>query len=313
MGTSRYKALEASRVVLARASGWVSWGVIATGVSLFLDQVRPLVSDAQFTWGERRVMGIVAAFTLGGFGLGGWLAGKLLKASADLIEVFIDGAEAAGRSAYLIEAQLVPALARVSLALERLADGPPADPAGKAAVAVRKAIGEGRWGRSEQLIGALRPGDPETKALRDELARARAAEADDLRARLEAARARDDPETVVACRDALTQHLRGQALKDLDDRVVRWLSDWIQSKAKSGPVTPELAGLAERGAESFGDTPEGAALLAALPNLRRRAGLCPLCATAYRGSADACPECVAEQMKTTPRPKSGGAIPRGKP
>ena len=51
------------------------FGVFALGVSVFLDQVRGLVSDAQFTWGERRMMGIVALCTVGGFGLAGWAAG----------------------------------------------------------------------------------------------------------------------------------------------------------------------------------------------------------------------------------------------
>ena len=37
-----------------------------------------MVSDAQFTWGQRRVMGVVAVITLGGFGLAGWVAGRLI-------------------------------------------------------------------------------------------------------------------------------------------------------------------------------------------------------------------------------------------
>jgi hypothetical protein len=97
----------------------VRFGLFAIGVSVFLNQVRGLVSDVQFTWGERRVMGIVALVTIGGFGLAGWVAGRLLKASADLIEVFIAGAEAAARTADLIELNLVPTLGRIAAALER--------------------------------------------------------------------------------------------------------------------------------------------------------------------------------------------------
>ena len=118
-GGSRYQSLRHSQRVLQGMAPLVRFGLFALGVSVFLDQVRGLVSDAQFTWGERRVMGIVALITFGGFGLAGWVAGRLLKAAADLIEVFIAGAESAGRTADLIELHMVPALGRIALALER--------------------------------------------------------------------------------------------------------------------------------------------------------------------------------------------------
>jgi hypothetical protein len=290
--------------------------LFAVGVSVFLDQVRTLVSDAQFTWGERRVMGVVAVITLGGFGLAGWVLGQLLRAGADLIEVFVDGAEAAGESNYLLEAQVVPGLVRAVAALERLAEGPAGDEPGRAASAVRRATLDGRWGRAEQLLQDFRrdhPGAPEASALAAELSRACQAEADDLRARLDAARAAGDPDRVIDCRDALTQHLRGQALHDLDRRVVRWLAGLVAGRARSGPVTPDLAALAGRVADSFGDTAEGAALYDALPDLRRRAGLCPSCARPYQGSAELCPDCRADHPAPRPRPKPGGAIPGGRP
>src|SRR5262249_23720345 len=102
-GGSRYQSLRHSQRVLERMAPLVRFGLFAAGCSVFLDQVRGLIGDAQFTWGERRVMGIVALITLGSFGLAGWVAGRLLKASADLIEVFIAAAESAGRTADLIE------------------------------------------------------------------------------------------------------------------------------------------------------------------------------------------------------------------
>jgi len=131
--TSRYRSLDTSRRALARAAPLVRFGLFAVGVSVFLDQVRPLISDAQFTWGERRVIGVVALITLGGFGLAAWVAGQVLRAAADLIEVFVDGADAAARAAYLIEAQVVPGLNRAAAAMERLAESPAvhADPAAR--------------------------------------------------------------------------------------------------------------------------------------------------------------------------------------
>ena len=125
---ARYQSLRHSQRVLQRMAPLVRFGLFAVGVSVFLDQVRGLVSDAQFTWGERRVMGIVALITFGGFGLAGWVAGRLLKAAADLIEVFIAGAEAAGRTADLIELHVVPALGRIALALERERPAAAAEP-----------------------------------------------------------------------------------------------------------------------------------------------------------------------------------------
>src|SRR5260370_32992704 len=80
-GGSRYQSLRHSQRVLERMAPLVRFGLFAVGVSVFLDQVRGLVSDAQFTWGERRVMGIVALGTSGGFGLAGWSRGRVLKES----------------------------------------------------------------------------------------------------------------------------------------------------------------------------------------------------------------------------------------
>src|SRR3954465_7199895 len=124
-GGSRYHSLRHSQRVLERMAPLVRFGLFAIGMSVCLDQVRGLVSDAQFTWGERRVMGIVALVTLGGFGLAGWVVGRLIKASADLIEVVIAGAESAGRTAELIELHIVPVLGRIAAALERERPAPP--------------------------------------------------------------------------------------------------------------------------------------------------------------------------------------------
>ena len=49
------------------------------------------------------------------------------------------------------------------------------------------------------------------------------------------------------------------------------------------------AALAARVAESFGDTPEGASLRAALPSLSRNAGLCPRCAGPIPERTALCP------------------------
>jgi hypothetical protein len=98
---------------------------------------------------------------------------------------------------------------------------------------------------------------------------------------------------VIEIRDALTEHLRGERLADFDRQIVRWLVDEIKQKVRMGKIKPELATLASRVADSFADTPEGAALKTSIPNIRRSAGLCPRCARPYRDKADACPRCLA--------------------
>ena len=249
---SRYPSLHASRRALARAAPLVRFGIMSAGLGLFLDQVRPLISDAQFTWGERRVIGAVAVVTLGGAFLTAWVVGSLLRAAADMIEVLTDGAEAAIRTNHVVETRLVPALTRAAVAMEALADS-------------------------------------KSPAVENRLT-----ELDDLRAKLDSALAAEDADAVIACRDALTQHLSGQPLKDLDQRVVRWLADRVQKHVRDGTVTVDVIALAARAADSFGDTTEGVALLTALPKLRRRAGLCPRCESPYRGRDAVCPDCLAE-------------------
>jgi hypothetical protein len=165
-----------------------------------------------------------------------------------------------------------------------------------AVAGVRQAIEDSRWEQAERLLKAfLRDyaDSPEAGPLADELAQARGAVVDDLRARLDAARAANDPEQVISYRDELTQHLRGEPLKDLDREVIKWVMALIQRRLRTGTVRTDVAALAAKVADSFGDSPEGASMRAALPTLRRSAGLCPRCAQPYRGVAEACPNCLA--------------------
>ena len=274
------------------------WGI---GVSVFLDQVGPMLSDAQFTWGERRIMGLVALITIVGFGLGGWVAGRLMKASAELIDLLIDGADAAWRTADLIELRMIPTLGRIANALEKT------DPAaqGNASATIRKAIADGRWEDAERLIESLARDSQaasEASALGDELGRARDRVIETHRQEMEAGRAANDPDRVIDARDALTLHLRGERLVDLDRQLVRWLVTLLQGWVRSGRRAHDAALLASRVAETFGDTAEGASLRAALPNLRRKAGLCPRCGRPFQGSAsaDACPRCVVQGPTDAP-------------
>ena len=96
----------------------IQLGFLGMGLTIFLQQSRSLLSDSQFTWGERRVMGIIALLALGGCGFAGWVTGRLIKVAAEIVDVLADGAESAWRTNELIEQHLIPTLARVAKALE---------------------------------------------------------------------------------------------------------------------------------------------------------------------------------------------------
>jgi hypothetical protein len=110
--------LRRGRRTLTILAPLVQVGFLALGLGIFLDQSRSLLSDAQFTWGERQVMGIIALLALGGCGFAGWAAGRLIRVAAELVDVLADTAEAAWRTTDLIEQRVVPALGRIVLALE---------------------------------------------------------------------------------------------------------------------------------------------------------------------------------------------------
>ncbi len=310
----RYDSLRASRRALARSAPWVRFGLLSIGGAMALDAVQSLVSDAQFTWAERRIIGVVGLTYLGGFGLAGWVVGRLLTASAELIDVLVDQSEASGRAVALIEEHAIPTLGRIALALEKLpapaptpAASPPADPTAEAF----RAIAEGRWGRADRLVGGFvrdHPG-PEAAALLAGLADARRRAVDGLRARLDAAVASGDHLRVVDLRDELTQHLRGPELEDLDGRLVRGLVDAIRKRVQAGTIRADLADLAARVVDSFADTPEGATLRASIPNIRRSAGLCPRCGRPHRGQTDLCPRCRAAGPGATASPVPPSGIP----
>lgn len=117
---TRYEQLRQGRRTLGLLAPLVQLGFMALGLGIFLDQSRSLLSDAQFTWGERQVMGLIALLALGGCGFAGWVVGKIIKVAAELLTVLADDAEANWHTNELIERHVVPALGRIALALERL-------------------------------------------------------------------------------------------------------------------------------------------------------------------------------------------------
>lgn len=119
----QYNGLRRGRRTLRLLVPLVQLGCLGMGLAIFLDQSRSLLSDAQFTWGERSVMGVVALVALGGSALGGWVLGRLIGIAAELIDAVADAAESSRRTTELIEGQVVPTLLRIAEALEAPATG----------------------------------------------------------------------------------------------------------------------------------------------------------------------------------------------
>ena len=207
-------------------------------------------------------------------------------------------------------AAAVPILERIARALEQGAvAGAGTGEVGwserSAADEIRAAIGAGQWDRAEAVLdGWANRGENSaaTEAMSGELARAKTRAVADWTDRLEAARGANDADGGLLARDELAQLLPRDDLRAIDDDLIAWLMKLVQRRLRSIPVGSDLAVLAARIADRFGGTAQGASLRAALPTLRRSAGLCPRCAEPYLGVDEACPECLAKAGQAAAEP-----------
>jgi hypothetical protein len=114
----------------------------------------------------------------------------------------------------------------------------------------------------------------------------------DRLAALKAAREVNDPVRVLVLYEEIAQLLSSEDRGSLQSDIAQWFLTAIYRRLRAGKIQIEVVELATRFATSFAATTEGASVQAALPTLRRSAGLCPLCAQPYTGTAKACPECL---------------------
>ena len=240
-------------------------------------------------------------------------------ALARLVQTLADQVVEARSAWDRVERQAIPLLERIALALERGAIPSPSTPTSdpepatvpdrtdgrSVADEVRAAIDEGRWDRAQSILDGLPSpaDDPQIKSLGLELARSRDRLIANLTDRMNAARLANDADGALGAHDELIKILQGDDRKEVDRSMVAWLMKLIQRRLRSIPVGTDVATLAAVVADRFGGTPEGASLRAALPTLRRSAGLCPRCSEPYLGVDDACPKCLAASGQTaTPAP-----------
>lgn len=247
-----------------------------------------------------------ALSVFGGYALAGVLAGVALRAVAGWLDLrAAEGVAALRWEAAVAEgcARLAEAVASRPAAAERVENAPGRKP--ERIAEVRQAIRGGLWADARALVTGFaeaHPGDADADRLGDELAEARRTAAEEILARVEAARGVNDAERVIELREGLGPLLDPEPLRELDRDLGRWFLLLIGRRLRTGTVRTDVAALAGRVAEAFDDTPEGASLRASLPTLRRAAGLCPRCAQPYRGVEDACPVCLAAQAVPPPPP-----------
>ncbi len=153
-----------------------------------------------------------------------------------------------------------------------------------------RAIESFEWARAESLLLEL-PDAEQRPAQSLEAARLKAAES--VRSQLETARSNNDAELVLALHEKLSRHADPASTAALDVELMEWLLRWLQRRLRSGRVDIDLVDLATRAVERFADVPQAASLRAALPTLRRSAGLCARCGQPFIGLADVCPICRA--------------------
>ena len=166
---------------------------------------------------------------------------------------------------------------------------------------IRRLLRDHDWDAATEAVRVFRdehPADPRSAEASGELERAMQAALGRLEAQLQAAREVNDPDQVLEIHGRMAPLLDEERRNSLDVELARWFLSIVHRRLRTGRIQADVVALADRIAEGFGHTTDGASLRASLPTLRRSAGLCPRCAKPYTGVAQACPEC----LKPAPAP-----------
>jgi hypothetical protein len=163
---------------------------------------------------------------------------------------------------------------------------------------IESAIGGSRWTEALALLEAFEaayPGDAKSASMRTAFEKARQGTLEERIAELKSAREVNDPARVLELYPVIAPALGPETRHSIQTEVAQWFLALIYKRLRAGKIQVEVVDLAGRFAESFAATVEGASVKAALPTLRRSAGLCPRCAQPYTGVALACPECLGQR------------------
>ena len=159
------------------------------------------------------------------------------------------------------------------------------------------------WEGADALLAEIvaRHGeDAQSERLRDDLAKAKSAAAARWRDLVAAAREAGDASRVLELYDQAPPGFAVDERETLDRELAGWFLELIHRRLRSGILQVDVVVLVDRASSAFAHTKEGASLRAALPTLRRGAGLCPRCGKPYVGYGEACPECSGKPEPPPP-------------
>jgi hypothetical protein len=240
----------------------------------------------------------------------------LLRAGADLIDLWVDSQVAAEKTADLVERQLVPGVLRIGQLIERTneslaavtatmkasspssANSAAADARQRAIESMRDAMRRDSWDQARKVASEFAerfPEAPDAKDLTAQVEAALARKVKSLRDQLDQMERAGDCEGLLNVRDRLSAYLDGTELYQVDRRVAHWTAKHLRDALVAGRAK-EVIQLAERVVDAVGDTTqEGAQVRASLPTLRRSAGLCPECGQPSDTSLARCAACEAKR------------------
>ncbi len=294
----------------------VRWGLailgVIAGILTFLEPSVP----GETAHGELAGRWLRLAWLVLAFGLAGWGAAAVLRLVSLAMQALTDWDSRRSN-------ELAAQLDRVNSLLRRLievleqreesrgSEHVPDFGRAQALSQIESATRSSRWDEARELLDkfeAAYPGDANSSLLRSGLEKARQVTLEERMAELKAAREVNDPARVLELYQAIAPALESEPRHAIQTELAQWFLSLIYRRLRSGKIQAEVVDLAGRFAESFAATVEGASVKAALPTLRRSAGLCPRCAQPYTGVAKACPECLGQHTgAVTVVPASVGA------
>jgi hypothetical protein len=294
---------------LAALSVSIGLGLAVLGLFAgILTWLEPLPSADAATLAPNVGRGVRAGWLVLAFAFAGWVAWSVLRLTARLLR---QRPERDARRLHVIETELTRAtrlLERIAEVIERRGETGGFEPArspgrAQALGEIDAALRGTQWALAESLLEtfeAAYPGDPKSSSLRAALDQARRSVLEQRTAELAAAREVNDPARVIELYRLVAPELDREARGELQAGVARWFLTLIYRRLRTGKIQVEVVDLATQFAESFAATTVGASVLAALPMMRRSAGLCPRCAQPYTGVEQACPECLRPTGKVAP-------------